>query len=145
FHVHPASLAAKLAAIDYGNKKKRREMNALFQPLLKLLHRPHALVAEIKSELPQEPLIGFLQHALGELIDHACAAAAFSAASAFAFAAAALAAIWSAEGSAAITSGGISIASDNFCKHRIRSFSALSSSLSFENRDFALADRSRSA
>jgi hypothetical protein len=70
FHIHPAPLAAQLAAVDDRNKQKRREMDAVFEAFFEFLHGAHALVAEIKGELPEKPFIGFFQHALGELIDH---------------------------------------------------------------------------
>jgi len=69
-HIHPAPLAPQLATVNDGDKQKRREMDAVLQAFLELLHRAHPLIPKIKRQLPQQPLIGLLQHAFGELINH---------------------------------------------------------------------------
>src|SRR5207245_7755473 len=71
-HVDPATLAAQVAAIDDRHVQKRREHLPAPEPLLVLLHGKHALPPHVPGELPQEPLVGFKQKALGHFPVHRC-------------------------------------------------------------------------
>ena len=66
-HIDPAALAAEVAGVDDRDVQERREQLAAAQPPLVLVDRQGALEAHVVDELPEQPLVGFEQHALGEL------------------------------------------------------------------------------
>ena len=69
-HIDPAALAAEVAAVDDRDVEERRKELAPLEPRLVLLHRAHALEAEIPGQLPEQPLVGFQQQAFGEAEVH---------------------------------------------------------------------------
>src|SRR5262249_6881587 len=69
-HIDPATLAAQVAAIDDRDIQERRKNLAPLQPALVLLDREHPLPAHIPGQLPEKALIGFEEHALGQLEQH---------------------------------------------------------------------------
>ncbi len=54
FHVHPAALAAQVAAVGDRDVEEGREGDALLEPRLELLDRAHALVAEVVADFPEQ-------------------------------------------------------------------------------------------
>jgi len=69
-HVHPAALAAQIAAINNRDVQEGRKDLAFFQALLVLFHREHALDAHVPEQLPQQPFIRFQQQTTGQLQKH---------------------------------------------------------------------------
>src|SRR5262249_1275207 len=67
----PTALAAQVATIDDRDVKEGWENLAALQALLVALHRQDALEAHVPGQLPQQPLVGFHQQALGHLQVHA--------------------------------------------------------------------------
>ncbi len=63
--VHPAALAAQVAAVDDRDVEERREVFAALEAALVLLHGQHALPAHVPGQLPQEALVRFDQHSPG--------------------------------------------------------------------------------
>jgi hypothetical protein len=56
--LHPAALAAEIAAVDNRNVQERRKMLAALQPPLEPLHGPDALEAEVVGKPPQDAGVG---------------------------------------------------------------------------------------
>ncbi len=69
-HVHPATLAAQVAAIDDRDIQKRREDLAPFEALLVFLDRPNPFPAHVPGQLPEQALVGLEQQAFGHFQIH---------------------------------------------------------------------------
>jgi hypothetical protein len=70
FHIHPATLAAKVAAIDNRKIEKRREVLALLDPALEALDRKHAFPTKVPGEFPESAFVGGAQDSCGKLNNH---------------------------------------------------------------------------
>jgi hypothetical protein len=68
--IDPAALAAKVAGIDDGDIKERREKLTAFEAAFVPLDGEHALEAHVPRELPEETLVSFEKEAFRELEHH---------------------------------------------------------------------------